>query len=302
MMPERGILGALLASRLDFDAKTAPVAPRITECAEKADNSRAKATSAAITGALGSSATTTSERLPPEPGIGPAREEDKPRYPDGTATLRAATAGEAEPRHPAASTKAHGCSLWSLAGVEVRAFGDRGAGTMLRQVFFRAAMLLSLIAYAKRVHPSGQALCLLWLRPWRFLGAIATSLLVVCITGAIYPLLGVVLIAAIAAVLLPCSIGAVKSRPGWKELSKLTPPGRHIYVHSVASQLPGAGAELLRALAIEADEQRWSLVLDASNEKLVRYYEQFGFGPLGPGVQMPDGARHVRMWRPPITP
>ena len=105
-----------------------------------------------------------------------------------------------------------------------------------------------------------------------------------------------------AAALLPFAIGAVKARPGRKELAKLTPPGRHVYVHSVASQLPGAGAQLLRGLTQEANDKGWSLVLDASNERLVRYYEQFGFVVRGAGVRMPDGARHVRMWRPPVTP
>ena len=61
-------------------------------------------------------------------------------------------------------------------------------------------------------------------------------------------------------------------------------------MHSVASQLPGAGAQLLRGLTQEANDKGWSLVLDASNERLVQYYEQFGFVVRGAGVRMPDGA------------
>ena len=319
MAPERGVLGALLGFRCVSDAKPPRVAPGTTACTQKGNENEAKAGLAASNGSLGSPVSAHSGKAAPAPVMDPGRDEDQPRCSGKKVSTRAARQRElpgspgspgvpgipgspGSPGSLSTSAKARRYSLWHLAGVEVRAFGGRDARTFLRRALFRTAMLLSLVAYAKRVHPSGQALCLLWLRPWRFLGGIAALLLVVCTTGALYPVLGAVLVVVITAVLLPCVIGTVKARPGWKELAKLTPPGRHVYVHSVASQLPGAGAEVLRGLALEADEERWSLVLDASNEKLVRYYEQFGFRALGPGVQMPDGARHVRMWRPPITP
>ena len=206
------------------------------------------------------------------------------------------------PEWPGPSPTARRHSLWQLAGVEVRAFAGRDTGSVPERVVFRAAILLSLIAYARRVHPSGRALCLLWLRPLRVLVAMMGLILLVCTAGAVYYILGVAISAVMAAALLPFAIGAVRARPGRKELAKLTPPGRHVYVHSVASQLPGAGAQLLRGLTQEANDKGWSLVLDASNERLVQYYEQFGFVVRGAGVRMPDGARHVRMWRPPVTP
>ena len=77
------------------------------------------------------------------------------------------------------------------------------------------------------------------------------------------------------------------------QLERLTPPGQHRYLHSLASTLPGAGAELLRELTGEADRKGWSLSLDASNEKLVGYYAKFGFTALGAAVTMPDGSRRV---------
>jgi hypothetical protein len=301
MIPEWGVRGASLGSRCEFDPKARPETSGTTECARRANAGDGKAGVAAVIVAQGSSANTTREELPPdpEPFVRRGREEERTRYLEKKGPLGAAWEGEVR-RPPSTSTEARRNSHWRLAGIEVRAFGGRDR-TILWRLFFRAAMLLSLVAYTKRIHPSGEALCLLWLKPLRFLGGTAALLLVVCTTCAIYPLLGAVLVVGIAGVLLPCAIGAVRARPGWKELAKATPPGRHIYVHSVASQLPGAGAELLRALALEADDKHWSLVLDASNEKLVRYYEQFGFEALGAGVQMTDGARHVRMWRPPIT-
>jgi hypothetical protein len=48
----------------------------------------------------------------------------------------------------------------------------------------------------------------------------------------------------------------------------------------------------------EADAKGWSLLLDASNEKLAEYYGKFGFCAMGPTVRMPDGSQRVRMWRP----
>ncbi len=191
-------------------------------------------------------------------------------------------------------------SLWHLAGVEARAFGGRQANAIFWGVPFKAAMLLSLIAYERREHPSGQALCLLGVKPGRVAGGAAVLALVVCVAGVLWPPLGVIVGAAIVLALLPSVVGAARSLRGTLRLRRLTPPGPHIYVHSVASTIPGAGAELVAALAEEADQQGWSLLLDASNERLARYYEQFGFLPQGTPVEMPNGGRHVRMWRQPV--
>jgi predicted N-acetyltransferase YhbS len=83
-------------------------------------------------------------------------------------------------------------------------------------------------------------------------------------------------------------------------LGRTGPPGhRHqVYVHSVASTRPGAGAELMASLAGEADQKGWLLFLDAGNEELGTYYSRFGFARAG-AVRMPDGTVRVRMWRQP---
>jgi len=83
-------------------------------------------------------------------------------------------------------------------------------------------------------------------------------------------------------------------------LCRLGPRGRRrrVYVHSVASTRPGAGAELMTSLAGEADQKGWLLVLDAGNERLGTYYSRFGFA-RGGAVKMPDGNLRVRMWRQP---
>ncbi len=322
MLSRRGILGALLRSRCDYGAKPAPTAPRSRKCTEKGKvtgrpTATATAAAAAAMGtiattsalaALGTVSCTYSGNWTPDPlmALGPEQasclEQMVVKETNEANETNEAKEARERPGWSGPPRKSRKHSLWQLAGVEVRAFRGRDAGSVPGRVVFRAAILLSLVAYARRVHPSGRALCLLWLRPLRVVVAMMALISLVCAAGALYSVLGVAIAAVMAAALLPFTVGAVKARPGRKELAKLTPPGRHVYVHSVASQLPGAGAQLLRGLTQEADDKGWSLVLDASNEKLVRYYQQFGFVVRGAGVRMPDGARYVRMWRPPVTP
>jgi ribosomal protein S18 acetylase RimI-like enzyme len=52
------------------------------------------------------------------------------------------------------------------------------------------------------------------------------------------------------------------------------------------------------AVTGEADQKRWTLVLDADNATLARYYERFGFTRLARRPAQRDGAP-VRMARPP---
>ncbi len=191
-------------------------------------------------------------------------------------------------------------SLWHLAGVQSRAFGGPNS-TPLRQLPRRTAVLLTLAVYERRTHPSGQAVCLLGLRRGRFWGGVAALALLICAAGALSTYAGAALAVAVVALLLPRSVGALRALGGRGRLRTLTPPGCCVYVHSVASARPGAGAELLRRLTHEADGKGWSLVLDASNEKLVGYYAKFGFAARGLAVRMPDGSRRVRMWRPPTA-
>jgi hypothetical protein len=191
-------------------------------------------------------------------------------------------------------------SLWHLAGVESRAFGGPN-NTLIRQIPRKTALWLTLAVYERRTHPSGQAVCLLGLRRGRFWGGVLGLTLLICAAGAVSTYAGAALAVAVVVLLVPGSVGALRALGGRGRLGRLTPPGCCVYVHSVASTRPGAGAELLRRLIHEADGKGWALVLDSSNEKLVGYYARFGFAARGPAVIMPDGSRRVRMWRPPTA-
>jgi len=190
-----------------------------------------------------------------------------------------------------------GKSVRRLASVQARAFQSAG-GSAPRPLFLSTAVaLVGLEVYEWRAHPSGRAVCLLWLRPLRCLGWSAALALLICAVGVVSAPAGAAVAAALAVLALSPAVRAVRAGPARRRLSALTPPGPHVYVHSLASTLPGAGAELLRALTEEADENGWSLVLDASNEKLAQYYRDFGFVAAGEGVEMPGGGSHIRMWR-----
>ncbi len=129
------------------------------------------------------------------------------------------------------------------------------------------------------------------------------SLLVLtALLGGALRLIAAGLAGVVMAVFVPQAVRAVRALPATARFGKVRAPGPVKDVHSGASTLPGAGAELLGQLAAEADMKGWSLYLDASNENLARYYRAFGFRDLGVPVGMPDGSSAVRMWRPPSTP
>ena len=191
-------------------------------------------------------------------------------------------------------------SLWQLADVEALAF-RAGIGCRAPSRFvFKAAMLIALGAFDRRVHSSGQAVCLLAPRRLRVVLATSAALVLAGLIGAVLPPLGWALLALTALVFLPLAVQAARALPARTRLSRIGPPGhrRRIYVHSVASTRRGAGAELMTSLAGEADQKGWLLVLDADNERLGTYYSRFGFA-RGGAVTMPDGTVRVRMWRPP---
>ncbi len=159
-------------------------------------------------------------------------------------------------------------------------------------------MFLALAVYERRTHPSGRAVCLLRLRHPRLIAFVAALVLAIIGVGLLLAPAGIALAIVIVGLLLPGSLDAIRARAGKSRLERLMPPGQHRYLHSLASTLPGAGADLLRELTGEADRKGWSLSLDANNERLVGYYVKFGFTALGPAVPMPDGSCRVRMWRP----
>jgi hypothetical protein len=191
-------------------------------------------------------------------------------------------------------------SLWQLAGVEAQAFSRRNRRNAPVKVAFQAAMAIALGAFDRRVHPSGQAVCLLAPRWRRLVGPGLGGVVAAVLIGAAMPLAGWLLLASTALVCLPSAVRATRALPARVRLGRIGPPGhRHgVYVHSVASTRPGAGAELMASLAGEADQKDWLLYLDADNEELATYYSRFGFA-RGAAVRMPDGTVRVRMWRPP---
>jgi hypothetical protein len=191
-------------------------------------------------------------------------------------------------------------SLWRLAQVEAQAFRGGDGRTTPSKIAFGAASLVALAAFDRRVHCSGQAVCLLAPR-WARVSLCTTGAVALAgVTGAVVPVLGWALLALIAMLFLPLAVRAARALPAKVRLCRVGPSGRHrrVYVHSVASTRPGAGAELMTSLAGEADREGWLLVLDAGNERLGDYYARFGFA-RGGAVQMPDGTVRVRMWRQP---
>lgn len=182
---------------------------------------------------------------------------------------------------------------------ELKAFSRaRPMGTLGRAIFALETGL-ALTAYHRRAHRNGHALCLLGPRYGRVVMGAAGILLAVGILGALAPVVGEVVVAVVVVILLPSLARAVGDIPASLRLHRLSPPGRHVYLHSLASTQAGAGAELLRSVGEEADQKGWSIVLDADSEGLVAYYQRHGFTALGGPVPSPGGRRRVRMWRPP---
>lgn len=195
-------------------------------------------------------------------------------------------------------------SLWALAGVEADAFSPRRRTGAFRHLKTRLIMLVALFGFERRTHQSGLAVCLLDAKPARLLlAAGGLACLVVLVCGASAPaglaLLGVVV----------CIFGPALARnsrlPGncWPVARRGLGAGS-VYLHSLASARPGAGAELMQQVAAEADREQLTLVLDADNEILVLYYEQFGFSRRAPAYDL-GGARRssigTRMWRLPAA-
>lgn len=189
-------------------------------------------------------------------------------------------------------------SLVQLSGVVVEAFDRVEHFSRARRAALRAGTAVALLAYERRVHESGQAVCLLGLRWLRVIGGVGALMLATVLAGAVSPDAAVALLIVVAGVLLPLGVAGARALPAQARLAHKTPRGRHKHVYSLASTKRGAGRELMLAVCREADADGWSLVLDAGSEKLVGYYETFGFHACGAPVKMPNGRRHVRMCRP----
>jgi hypothetical protein len=162
-------------------------------------------------------------------------------------------------------------------------------------------MLVALATHHRRVHESGQALCLLGVRRSRMLVFLSATALAVIFIGGASPVAGMALAGAAA-----CLWAATACR-AWRSRAVGTRPTMGaardaVRVHSVASIRRGAGAEVLQKLTEEADQKGWSLFLDAANTELARYYLRFGFratatAPMRTGRDRVR--RSLRMWRHP---
>ena len=189
-------------------------------------------------------------------------------------------------------------SMRHLVGVEVRAFGRARPAGWFGRLTLTLGSSVALFAFERRIHPSGGAVCLLGARPGRVaLGIGGFWVALVAVGGASRPA-AAALLAAIAVLSLPSALRATIELPAQLRLRRATPSGRRVYLHSLASVEPGAGAELMRLVAREADEKGWSLVLDAGNQELARYYRRFGFVAPWGDAPPPAPSRRVHMWRP----
>lgn len=207
-------------------------------------------------------------------------------------------------------------SNWRLAKVEAAAFGDsrqaREQWPLMRHGSLRVATWVVLVLCECRVNDRGTALCILtphsrgaWLRAaGRAVAFVLLGIAVAVALGAVWwPLpwcLAVLVLLAIG----PCARSGWRNRRAQNQLSALGPYSPHVYVHGVA-RLPepeckGDAAIVMARLAEEADKRGWILTLDAGAPPLVPYYQQFGFEPLGPPVEMTWGST-VRMARRPLV-
>lgn len=187
-------------------------------------------------------------------------------------------------------------SVFSLASVETEAFCRRRVVSRRSHVALWVLMLVAILTFDRRVAPSGKAVCLLAPRRGRQVLLFGALALFVCLVAGAAPVPAL----ASVALLIVFSVRTLSGRLGELQqggrLRRRVPDGRHLYVHSVASVQPGAGSELMRELVMEADEKGWSLLLDADNEALARYYTEFGFVAQHPEDISRPG--RVRMYRP----
>jgi hypothetical protein len=173
-------------------------------------------------------------------------------------------------------------------------------------------MWVVLVLCERRVNERGTALCLLtphsrrgWLRAaGRALALIMVAIALAVASGIVWWPLPWCLALLVLVAIGPCARSGWRNRRAQSQLSAAGPFSPHVYVHGVA-RLPdleckGEAAIVMARLAEEADKRRWTLALDAGAPRLVAYYEQFGFEPLGPPVQMTWGST-VRMARRPMV-
>lgn len=198
--------------------------------------------------------------------------------------------------------------LWRLSKVAARAFGPQPQFAGTRAGPLRLVMLAQLAMSDVRADPEGRAVCALSGASTRpaLRGSAAAVAAGAVMAGlwltATYTWPVLVLLLGAAWLFWPMARRSLAGRSARRALARSRPPGRSVTVHTVASVVPGAGAELMRAVAGEADRRAWTLTLVAANPTLAGYYRQFGFAALGPAVRLPCGQPATPMARYPRRP
>lgn len=192
-------------------------------------------------------------------------------------------------------------TVWQLAGIEAKAFRPRSRYSLVRHLVFRLAMIVVLLGYQRRVHPSGRALCLLEVKRGRQVCfvlaiALASALLAGAVPVAALGFSGVLLGAGT-----PGLLRKVRWRRAARRLQGQWDGGPVVRLHSLASVEPGAGAELVSLVMQEMAERQRSLVLDAANDRLAQYYESLGFERCGETVNLSKSVRRAQMRWPQVS-
>ena len=198
-------------------------------------------------------------------------------------------------------------SVWHLARHGVTSFRDQPQTRMqwpvLRPLCLWVLLVVSVATSERRVHPEGDAFCLLTTRRRRGqVMAMAMGMAFaapIALLVAVLPVVFWLVVLALAVLLFPSCVLKLKTGHLRARLAASAPSGRLVGIHTVTSVQPGHGAQVVEMVVREADSSGWSLVLDAANERLAAYYSQFGFQPCGEGVLMPWGERVIRMVRRP---
>ena len=198
---------------------------------------------------------------------------------------------------PHKAARRHDPPVLQLAGVVVRAFEKVEPRGKLGRWAMWVGTVTALWAYERRVHDNGHALCLLGVKWGRVVTSVVSLVLITAVADALVPEAAIGLLGAISLVFLPLVLAGLRALPARLRLGRVG-LRRGRYLHSMVSEQPGAGAEVLKGVCAEADSKGWHLVLDASCQRLVVYYEQFGFETSAGPVKMPNGHLHTRMFRP----
>ena len=214
------------------------------------------------------------------------------------ARLRSSEAADATRRTP---------SIWQLTRLGLQAFRDQPQTRMqwpiFRSLCLRVLLIVSVSTAERRVHPDGDAFCLLTTRSRRgeAVTAFAAAALAapIILLVAFLPIVFWLVVLALAVLLTPSGILSARTHRYRERLAASAPAGPLVGIHTVTSSVRGHGAELMDMVTREADSSSWTLVLDAANDRLADYYSRFGFQPCGEGVVMPWGERVIRMVRQP---